>query len=76
MISQPDKRVIQALAVLDGDNNFEIVKQWLRTTLEALNKDGPYSKDEVQTRWNQGAQQMLLEFLEKADHAQETIRKF
>lgn len=76
MISQPNKQTIQALATLDGDIHFEQVKQWLRTTLEELNKQAPYSKDEVQTRWNQGAQQLLYEFLNRADNAQETIRKF
>ena len=76
MINQPDKQTINALAQLDGNLHFELVKQWLRTTLDALNHEAPYSKDEVQTRWSQGAQQLLIEFLEKADHAQETIRKF
>lgn len=76
MINQPDKQVIQALVTLDGNIHFEVVKQWLRTTLDTLNEQGPYSKDEVQTRWNQGAQQLLQEFLQKADNAQDTIRKF
>lgn len=76
MITQPSKQAIQALATLDGDLHFEVVKQWLRTTLNELNEQTPYSKDEVQTRWNQGAQQLLQEFLQRADNAQETIRKF
>lgn len=76
MINQPDKQTINALAQLDGNLHFEQVKLWLRTTLTTLNHETPYSKDEVQTRWSQGAQQLLIEFLEKADNAQETIRKF
>lgn len=75
MINQPDKQTINALAQLDGNLHFEQVKAWLRNTLAELYASTPYSKDEVQTRWNQGAQQLLVEFLEKADNAQETLRK-
>lgn len=76
MINQPDKAIINALVQLDGNLHFEIVKDWLRNTLVELQASCAYSKDEVQTRWNQGAQQVLIEFLEKSDKAQETIRKF
>lgn len=75
MINQPDKRILQALASLEGQHDFEVIKEWLRTTLASLNEHTAYSKDEVQTRWSQGAQQLLLEFLEKADNARSTLRK-
>lgn len=76
MIAQPDKRVIQSLSNLDGNTDFDVIKQWLRITLKDLNENGAYAKDEVQTRWNQGATQLIYEFLTKADTARETLKKF
>lgn len=76
MIAQPDKRVIQALNTLDGNPDFDVIKQWLGITLKDLQENGAYTKDEVQSRWNQGASQLILEFLKKADTARETLKKF
>jgi len=76
VIAQPDKRVIQALNTLDGNPDFDVIKQWLGTTLKDLQENGAYTKDEVQSRWNQGASQLILEFLKKADTARETLKKF
>jgi hypothetical protein len=76
VIAQPDKRVIQSLSNLDGNTDFDVIKQWLRITLKDLNENGAYAKDEVQTRWNQGATQVIYEFLTKADTARETLKKF
>ncbi len=76
MIAQPDKRVIQALNTLDGNADFDVIKQWLGITLKDLQENGAYTKDEVQSRWNQGASQLILEFLKKADTARETLKKF
>lgn len=76
MILQPDKQTINALSQLDGNIHFEQVKAWLRNTLRVLHEATPYVNDEVQLRWQQGAEQVLQQFLDKADNAQETIRKF
>jgi hypothetical protein len=76
VIAQPDKRVIQALNTLDGNADFDVIKQWLGITLKDLQENGAYTKDEVQSRWNQGASQLILEFLKKADTARETLKKF
>lgn len=72
MIDQPTKQTILALAALSGNQDFQVVLEWLRTTLQKLYEDGAYTKDEAQSRWNQGAQQILQEFLLKADKARET----
>lgn len=76
MILQPDKQTINALSQLDGNIHFEQVKAWLRNTLRVLHEATPYVNDEVQLRWQQGAEQVLQQFLDRADNAQETIRKF
>lgn len=76
MIEQPSKRVIQALATLESDADFKEVKEWLAHSLQQIQHDALHTKDEVQTRWCQGAGQVLDEFLTKANLARETIRKF
>lgn len=76
MIEQPSKRVIQALANLDNDKDFQEVADWLKRSLQQIQHDALNTKDEVQTRWYQGAGQAIDEFLTKASQARETIRKF
>lgn len=76
MLSQPTKRVIQALATLENDNDFQEVLAWMQDSLDNISKDGFYTKDEAQTRWCQGAGQVITEFLDKARTAREVIRKF
>lgn len=76
MIEQPNKRVIQALATLESDADFQEIKDWLARSLQQIKRDALNTKDEVHTRWYQGAGQALDEFLTKASQARETIRKF
>jgi len=66
---------VTPLAQLRNNIHFEQVKTWLRESLRELEKITPQTKDEVQLRWNQGAQQVLSTFLQKANGAEETIRK-
>jgi hypothetical protein len=72
VIEQPSKQTIHALAALQGNTDFQVVIDWLRNTLHKLQEDGAYTKDETQSRWNQGAQQLLQEFLLKSEKARET----
>lgn len=76
MLNNPSKRVIQALATLESDADFQEVVAWLQDSKNHFALDGFYTKDEVQSRWYQGAGQVLTEFLDKAKSARETIRKF
>ncbi len=76
VIEQPSKRVIQSLANLESDNDFKEVVDWLNRSLQQIKHDALHTKDEVQTRWYQGAGQAIDEFLIKASQARETIRKF
>lgn len=75
MLSHINQETINALAQLQGNIHFEQVKSWLHESLRELEKTTPITKDEVQLRWNQGAQQVIAAFLQKADGAEETIRK-
>lgn len=76
MLTTPSKRVIQALASLESDPDFQEVMIWLEDSRQHFSLDGFYTKDEVQSRWYQGAGQALTEFLDKAKAARETVRKF
>ena len=64
MLITPSKRVIQALATLESDTEFQEVVAWLEDSRKHFSLDGFYTKDEVQSRWYQGAGQVLTEFLE------------
>ena len=75
MLNHPDKRLLQALATLESDTDFKVVKDWLFASLNQMYIDGSYAKEDHQARWFQGAQQVLVEFLDKAEHAREVIRK-
>ncbi len=75
MLSLLQPEVINALSQLQGNIHFEIVKGWLHESLRELEKTTPITKDEVQLRWQQGAQQVLGTFLEKSDGSEEAIRK-
>lgn len=75
MLTKPPARVIAALASLDGNNDFEEVCKWLDESLSSIRSLNDSTKDEVQTRWNQGASQALHELLEKKRNARDTLYK-
>lgn len=75
MLNHPDKRILQALATLESDTDFKVLKDWLYASLNQMYIDGSYAKEDHQARWFQGAQQAIAELLDKAEHAREAIRK-
>lgn len=75
MLAKPPVRLHAALASLDGNDDFEEVCKWLEESLAILNKDTAFARDEVQTRWMQGASQVLVEFLDKKRTARDTLYK-
>lgn len=75
MLRKPPHRVIAALASLDGNSDFEEVCKWLEESLSDVRASNDSTRDEVQTRWNQGASQALAELLEKKRTARETLYK-
>ena len=76
MLAHPTKRVIQALATLESDADFQEVLGWMRESLTQIDRDSRRTKDEVQTRWLQGAGQTIEDLLTRATSARDTIRKF
>lgn len=75
MLSKPDQQVLSALAALEGNPNFETVRAWLVQSRQDLYANSCITKDEVLSRWMQGAAQAVDEFLTKAQQAPEVIRK-
>lgn len=75
MLKQADTQVLSALATLQGNPQFETVKSWLRESLQDLHVTTASTKDEVLTRWNQGAAQAVAELLDKAENATTVLRK-
>ena len=63
------------MASLEGNNDFEEVCKWLEESLANLRHETEYTRDEVQTRWNQGASQVLDELLMKKRTARDTLYK-
>lgn len=75
MLAKTDTKILSALASLQGDPNFETVRDWLCQSLDDLYANGASAKDDVIVRWHQGAAQAVRELLDKAATAQEVIRK-
>lgn len=75
MLNHPDKRILQALASLESDADFQVVKDWLYASLNQMYIDGSFAQEDHRARWFQGAQQVLADLLSKADHAREAVRK-
>lgn len=75
MLIKPPARVIAALSTLEGNADFELICTWLSDSLSDVREQNDSTRDEVQSRWNQGASQVLAEFLEKKATARDTLRK-
>lgn len=75
MLKQPNQQVLSALAAVNVDARFEIVKRWLKESLDGLDADTRITKDEVVVRWNQGAAQAIHELLTKLESSSDALRK-
>ena len=59
------------MSSLEGNTEYEVIREWLQENLVSLRSDMSVCKDEVLTRWHQGAVQVLEGFLEKSAKATE-----
>lgn len=75
MLKQPSQQVLSALAAVNTDARFEIVKRWLKESLDGLDADNRITKDDVVVRWNQGAAQAIHELLTKLESSSDVLRK-
>jgi len=75
MLGKTPPNIIAALSSLEGNSDFEKVCEWLDGCLQGLMNETAFTKDEVQTRWMQGATQVLSDFLSKKRAARDTLYK-
>jgi hypothetical protein len=75
MLVKPSQQVLNALSSLEGNSNFETIREWLKESRQHLYRDSCITKDEVLSRWQQGAAQAVDEFLTKASEASDVIRR-
>lgn len=69
---QPDNDVVQALALLDNDPNFEKICSWFRDIQAKLDTDNRVIIDDVAMRQNQGASQLMTHILKNSESARRT----
>lgn len=75
MLQKPSEQVLSALASLQGEPRFEAIRQWLEQSLQNLYRESTQTREEVLSRWKQGAAQAVEDFLDKASNAQDALRR-
>jgi hypothetical protein len=75
LLNKANPQVLAALSSLNVNQDFLKVKEWLCESLDRLYADGATTKDETIVRWTQGAAQTVRDFLEKAESANDLLRK-
>jgi hypothetical protein len=75
VLSKPDARILSALATLEHDKDFQLVLMWLAGSLDEIRKANDSTKDEVLTRWNQGASQAIAEFIDSVKGARDAVAR-
>lgn len=75
MIKTPDKRVIEALAMLEHNGHFQDIVEWLNESKLDTEARLIEERDEVETRRLQGAGRDLTEILKHAAEARQLINQ-
>lgn len=75
MLKQTPARVTAALASLEGNDEFEALREYLQDCLQDLRNESATTKDEVILRWQQGGIQVLSGLLDRASKARELTYK-
>ena len=76
MLIKPEIRILAALSALEDDPNFKSVLEWLEASLDDIDITNRSTKDEVLTRWNQGASQAIGNLVGIARTARVTSSRF
>jgi hypothetical protein len=75
MLNKPDQRVLSALAALEDDHNFSVVLEWMESSLGELDAANRTTKDEILSRWGQGAAQTLADIVGTARSARVAVSR-
>ena len=71
----PDEKVFSCLAALNGNRDFEAIKDWLKASLEVTTENCFKEVDDAKLRMLQGKAQILKCIIDHSDSAEESIRK-
>ena len=71
----PDNRVYACLAALNGNRDFEAVKEWLQASLEVATENCINEVDGVRMRMLQGEARTLKNIIDQSDSSEEAIRE-
>lgn len=75
MLQRPDLRVAQALSALEHSVEYQVVLSWLQANLDEIRINNDSTKDEVLTRWNQGASQVLFDLIDASKNARQAASR-
>ena len=76
MLKRPDQKVLNALAALESNPQFEDVRKWMEESLQDLYVQTTETKDETLSRWSAGAAQAVREFVRYSEEARSILQKF
>lgn len=68
-------KILSSLHNLKFNEDFQVVREYLESCLHDIRCKNDKQSDQVQTRWNQGAAQVLQEFFDKQDSAVDKVKK-
>jgi hypothetical protein len=74
-VERADDKVLSALAALQNDRDWIIVKEWIELSARNKTTSLTFAKDEVTARWMQGAVQELNEMLRVSNEAMSVMHR-
>ncbi|WP_201168302.1 hypothetical protein [Halorhodospira halophila] len=74
-MDRPGREVLQALARLDGNPDFDRVIGWLQDSRQRQVNAAIQERDEAELRQTQGAAQALDELIEHTQGARESLKR-
>jgi len=68
-----DKRVLSAISSLEHNEDFKLIRAWLKSELSAMREECD-TEQGIHLSWNQGACQAISAVIRVIETARETIR--
>jgi predicted HAD superfamily phosphohydrolase len=71
-----DEKILGAILSLDGNPNWEVIRQWFRDSLgEIFVEQGAYSPETTKYIFNAGRNKELKELIQTIDKAKENLER-
>jgi len=74
-MERASQRVLSALAGLHGNQDWQVVKEWMKTSAAEDAKTLLIAKDQIQVRWLQGSVQTLQSILDTSEGAMAVMHR-